>query len=303
MITAQAFALPIVRFSVETWLRLYTAIVPKAERESRRMEAHSDWHTHIDHLQSEGYRPEQIALHFLIARVRGLPDDITWSVPYLPSMLVERLENGSKALGRTTVSWRVVSAITVLSLMHLLFMQDEDIPLPLVSVVGLAIIVLDWNQERRWAQRIMHLLIYGVVAASLATITGMWVALETQSYEMPAFNEAVPQDVTLQAAVAILPIILGIAVIGATSRTRIFKGHRWLVAVAWVLAFAIPFGIAIYMDIMNVLTIWTALIIAIAMLAVLALIFLAATAALCYVGLKGSARLMRLTATGIRRLT
>lgn len=306
MIAVRAFALPIVRFSVEIWLRLYTAIVPKTERESRGMEVRSGWHAHIEYLKEEGYRPDQIALHFLIARVRGSWDDLTWSLPHFPSMLAERLENGSKALGRTKISSRVVSAIAVLSMMHLLFVQDEDIPLPLVSVVGLAFVVIYFNQERRWAQRTMQFWVYGTIF--LVAIAGMWVVLEYRLYEAPAFPDAVPQDVVLQevalqTAVAILPIILGIAVRGATSRTRIFKGHRWLVAAPWGLVFVTPLGIAMYMNLTNVIMVWTALAIAIVMLIVLALVLLAASAALCYAGLKGSASVMRLTATGIRRLT
>ena len=270
------------------------------------MEVLSNWDLHIDYLRSEGYGPEQIALHFLIARVRGFPADITWSVPHFPSMLAERLEDGSKVLGRTKISSQLVSAIAVFGMMHLLFMQEEEIPLPLISLVGLAVIVVYLNQERLWARRITQFWLYGTIF--LVAIAGIWVVHEYRLYETPAFPDTVLQgvelqEVVLQTAVGILPIILGIAVRGATSRTRIFGGHPWLVAVAWGLVLAIPLGIAVYMNLTNVIMVWTGLAIVFVTLIVLALVLLAASAALCYAGLKGSASLMRLTATGIRRLT
>ena len=84
-------ALPVAVLLTRRWIWLYTSMAPLEERMDRRAELLSDLHEHISDSRAGGVRPEVLALQILSRNLRGAPDDLRWSAPYLVTSLAETL--------------------------------------------------------------------------------------------------------------------------------------------------------------------------------------------------------------------
>ena len=300
LVVIQAFALPVARFLANIWICSYTASTPKEERDDRRAEVLSDIHEHIRDSQAQGYRPAEIAAQVMFRTAWGFKDDLAWSVPYLPSALVNRLEGGSKALRRFKTPNAAITLLAFFSMINLgyFFLEADRSWMELLgmNIVAIGVTTVMHNEQRSWARRIIH----GYLGIATAAFIGslLWVVLHYRLYEDPDFPPFM-----LQAAAAILPVALAILVSTKTCRVRVFKGLWWPVFACWGLILGISVGTAIQLGLSFVLTSWATMALIPLVLGVTAVIFIIGAAIVCYGGVKGGAGCMHLMAAGIRRLT
>ena len=299
MLTVQAFGSPMARSFARAWTWFYTTAAPENEREARRAEVLSDLHEHISDAQTEGYDPPEIAVQIFFRTVWGIKDDVAWTAQYFPSRLADRLEKGSEILSHFGTPPRLIASVATFGLMNsAFFMSDGDQTLVDWLFLNGALLtgsVLFCSQQYRWARRIVHYYLY------LATLLGvgglLWMVFQYRLYEIPTFSEVV-----LQLAVAVLPVILGMAVSSKTCRVRAFNDKWWPVLACWVLITAASLGIATYMGLAILLTVWATMVVLALGFTLLCAIFTSGSAIVCYGGLKSSAGIMRLLAAGMRRL-
>ncbi len=295
-----AFALPAVRLFVRAWTWLYTSVAPAVERGPRRAEVLSDLHEHIEDSKAEGHSPAEIAIHVLLRTFCGLKDDLTWSVPYLPHAMTERLESGSHTLSRLRTPTVVVTSLALFGMVNVLFlMSDGDKPWTALlgwNIAACVVSIVMHNQERIWARRILHW--YLALATVLLAGVLIWATLQHRLYEMPNFSHLM-----LQVPVAMLPPVLAMLVSTERCRTLLFKGCWWPVFACWGLIVAISLGTAIFMGLTTLITVWAAIAMVGLTLAIASAIFVGSAAVICHGGLKGGAGLMRLMAAAAKRMT
>ncbi len=298
-------ALPAVKTLVLVWTTMYTLAAPEHARTARREEIRSDLHEQISLMCHEGYRPSVIALDILCRMILGLRDDVTWSAPYLPSTLSERLSRGSDAVSRVRPSSFVIGLLAMLGLMNLsLYTTDRAVPLIEWAGMNAMIPVVGWvvfNQEHRWARRIVSLFLSLVVIFVVALI--LWLLLEFRLYQKPESYHLV-----LKVLLAMAPISVAIGVATRPVRGHLFKGRWWPVLVTWAMLGgtcvvageivwgnpAIVLGLTFFAALMSVLFL--------GLLGIMVVIFGLAAKVVCLAGLRGTAVCMRLAAAGIRRL-
>ena len=294
-----AFAMPIVKSLVRGWTWSYTSVAPEEERSHRRAEMLSDMHEHIQDSRAEGHRPPEIAVQLLLRMLCGVKDDLAWSAPYYPSAMAERLERGGEALNHFRTPTVVITSLAVISMLNVLvFASDGAKPWTLVlgmNVSACGMIVVMHNQQRSWARRIIH----GYLGIATASLVGLlaWVVLQHRLYETPGFYRLM-----LQAAFAMLPLILAMLVSTQLCRARFFKGRWWPVFACWGLIAAISIGTAVCLGLSTLTTVWTGMAVAVLALFIVCAVFLGCAAIVCHGGLKGGAGLLRLMATGVRLL-
>ncbi len=307
MVVIRAFALSIARSFAKLWTRLYTSTAPRDERENRRAEVLSDLHEHIEDSRAEGHRPDEIAVQVLIRIVWGMKDDVAWSMPYLPSTLEERLQRGSESIGHMRTPGFLVAALALLGFMNLgLFMSDQNETwiewvflngsIPIVTFVM-------WNRERKWARRIINCYVCVMIMAIVGLIT--WVVLHFRLYENPQFfADLVADSISdlTQFAFALVTVVLMVSVGSRSFRFRAFKGRWWPVVLSWSVIGATSFIIAVSAGLSISLMTWAAMASIAGGFIVICLIFGGASAAVCFVVIRGSAKCLGLMAVGLRRL-
>ena len=299
LLVVLAFALPMVRSLVKAWTWLYTSVAPVVVRGPRCAEVLSDLHEHIEDSRAEGHRPAEIAVQVLLRMLCGIKDDLAWSAPYLPNAMEERLERGGETLSRFRTPTVVITSLALFSMLNVSFFVSDGDKLWTqflgMNVSACGVIIVMHNQQRTWARRILH----SYLAIATAVLVGVlvWVVLHYRLYEMPGFYQLM-----LQAAVAMLPLVLAMSVGSELCRARVFKGRRWPVFGCWGLIAAISFGTAMYLGISTFTTVWAAMALAGLALVIVCAMFVSCAAVVCYGGLKGGAGCMRLMAAGIRRM-
>ena len=289
------------RSLVLVWTWIYTLAVPEHLRTARRAEIRSDLHEQTNQMCQDGCRSNVIALQILVRMILGLWDDVSWSAPYLPTTLAERLSRGSDKASRVRPSPFMVALLTVFAIMNLsLLATDRTVPwLEWVytnAMIPVAALMLK-NQQRRWVRWLSRLLVYLFIASAVTLI--LWAVFEFRLYEMPEFYQFL-----LQAILAILPLAVAMGAATETVRTRMFKGRWWPVLLTWAIiggasvAAAVTVGgnLAISLG----MTIVTALMIVMYLATIVAFGFGAQV--VCYAGIRGTSLFMRLAAAGVRQL-
>jgi hypothetical protein len=299
VVIAGAFALPISKRIVIGWVRLYTAFVPELG-EARRAEVLSDIHEQISASLAEGYRPVEIAPQILYRLVIGLPDDVAWCAPFVPSMLASKVARLSESLRSFRTPKILVPSLATVGYMNWAYLSSSS-ERTLVMWLGLngataAMIVLLSKQQHAWARRVL----YALTGAAGITMLGFmaWQAGPSKLYEMiqlPMFRGFL---------LAMSAIGLMMLVAEKSIRTRLFMGRWRYVVICWLLIIGLSLVASTVLagGVAPVLEAWVvaALFVA-AIFAFFGIIALMA-AAFWYGCLRGSAAGLRVVAAGLRRL-
>ena len=307
MTVFQAFALPIARAFAKLWTLFYTAAAQNDEREDRRAEFCSDLYEHIADSRAEGYRPHEIAFHVLSRVVQGMKDDVAWSAPYIPSALAGRFQSGSESIGHMRTPGFLVAALAVLGMMNLAFFMSDgneswiewvflNGSIPIVTFVM-------WNQERKWARRIINCITYVMTIAVVGII--LWIVFKFRLYENTHFIAEMVEDSIpdlMQFAFAVVPVVLMVVVGSRSFRLRAFNDRWWPVFVSWGAIGAISLTFAIHAGFTTSLMTWEVMALLVGGIILLFGTFVAASAAVCFALMKGSAKCLGLMADGLRRL-
>lgn len=281
------------------WVRLYTAFAPELG-EARRGEVLSDIHEQISSSFNEGYRPAEIALQILFRWVMGLPDDVVWCAPFLPSMLASKAARSSESLSSFRTPKIVIPSLATFGFMNLAFFSsDGDRTLVMwlgLNVATMAMIVLISKQQHAWARRVLYALIGTAGITALGFMA--WYVGPSKVYELielPMFR------VYLLGMTA-----LGLAMLAADKsvRTRLFKGRWRYVVTCWLLIIVVSLAasIALAGNVTPLLSVWATAALLVASLFVFCGILSLVAAAFWYGCLRGSAAGLRLVAAGLRRL-
>lgn len=293
LIIVSALALSAVTFIVKGWTRLYTIAAPEHERESRRAEADSVLHEERSAFRAEGYKPAEVAVRVLLRMALRVRSDMAWLAPYLPTALAERLAKGDDALSRVRTPTRMVSSLAVLGLMNWSFyMSDDDLTWMgwlLLNVGMLAMFVVMWNDQRRWARRVLYSLTG--LATVMATGVVVWVTFQYRLYEIPLFYQYV---------LAMLPVLLAMVVADKSIRVRFFRDRWWPVFVCWFLMAVASLGAALISNLTAFVTAWKLMAAIVLALVTATAIFTVGTFLVWYVGTRVIALGMRQAARGIR---
>ena len=295
-------ALRLVRSLVSLWILMYTMAVPEELRTSKREEMRSELHDHESDMRQEGYRPSAIALDILYRMIRGLWNDVAWSVSHLPSTLSNRLSRGSDAVSRARPSTFVIALLATFGLMNLgLYATEPATSWFMWAGVNVLIPVVVWaalNQERRWVRRIIQLWMLLAVISVVSLM--LWVVLDTRLYQKPTFYPTMLQAIL---AMALMSAAIGVA--STPVRNHLFKGRWRPVLVTWVVlgGACLAAGVIVGENLAG----FVGMLLVLAVMYVLALclvvtVFGLGAMAVCFVAVKGTAGCMRLAAVGIRRL-
>ena len=293
LIVVSALALSVVTFIVKGWIRLYTIVAPEHERESRRAEADSVLHEERSTSRAEGYKPAEVAVRVLLRMALRVRSDMAWLAPYLPTALAERLAKGDDALSRVRTPTRMVSSLAVLGLMNWSFYVSGDqlswMGWLLLNVGMLAMIVVMWNDQRRWARRVLYSLTG--LATVMATGVVVWVTFQYRLYEFPFFYQYV---------LAVLPVLPAMVVADKSFRVRFFRDRWWPVFVCWFLMAVASLGAALMSNLTAFVTAWTLMAAIIMALVTVTAIFAVGAFLVWFVGSKVIALGLRQAARGIR---
>jgi len=289
-----AFAVHTVVFIVRAWARLYTWATPEEVGRDRRSEVLSDLYDHIEDCQERELRRAKIAYELVVRMVSGLKDDVAWSIPYVPSTFVGRLDRGSEALGRVGAPARVLTSLTLLVLMNSLYLFGEEertwSEWGLFNGTLLAVITLMWNQHHRWARVLLRTWLGLAMAISLGF--SMWLMVEHRVYEAPLFRESLH---------ALLPLALAGLVSVKSFRVRFFGGRWRPVYACWALILVVSVGVALLAGAQySVVGIWVFIALAVLTLLVLVGLFVLGTDLLWKGSVRGCAAGMRMLAGCIR---
>ena len=286
-------ALPFAQWFAMAWTSLYTAAAPEDEREARRDEVRSDLYEHVADSREEGCGPVEIGFQIVARVVLGMKDDVVWVAPRSAASLAERLERGSAAFGRDGRLDFLIAALALAGVMNSGFIVSEGDRTwgewLLMNAAMLCGIALLWRQRRLRARHV--LLVLGVTALSGTSAWALWTVLHYRLYEAPGFYGTL-----LQAALAALPLLLGMAVRSETCRVRVFGGRRWPTYASWGVIAAVSVGAALLTGLTALLNIWVVMaVLALGSCALLA-VFLGGSAVVCHGALKGGVACLRLMA-------
>ena len=293
------WALPAATSLVLAWTWLYTTPLPGQVRTSRRWEIRSDLHDQMTQDREQGVSPALTAIHVLRRMVWGAWDDVNWSLPHIPSTLVGHLIRGSDAIGLTQPPPWAISSLAVLGLMNwVLTMSDRQPPwfewlLVNAGVVGIALLLR--AQRHAWARRLFLSLGASTVVLTVALVT--LTARDSRLLQLP-----VDYGLVLETVLLIPLIVLGLVVAARICVTRAFEANRW-----WPALLCLPIigaalwgsGVALDGSPESFLEVSVATAVLCVGWALLAAAFAYGSRVVCHVGLRGTARCMRLLATGI----
>ena len=218
---------------------------------------------------------------------------MAWLAPYLPTTLARGLVRGSDTLSRVRTPTRIISSLAVLGLMNWAFhMSDDDLTWLgwlLLNVGMFAMIVVMWNDQRRWARRVL----YSITGLATVMATGVvvWVTFQYRLYEIPLFYQYV---------LAMLPVLLAMVVADKSFRVRFFRDRWWPVFVCWFLMAVASLGAALISNLTAFVTAWTLMAAIVMALATVTAIFAVGAFLVWFGGSKVIAFGLRQAARGIR---
>ena len=159
----------------------------------------------------------------------------------------------------------------------------------LLNVGMLAMFLVMWNDQRRWARRVLYSLTG--LATVMATGVVVWVTFQYRLYEIPLFYQYV---------LAMLPVLLAMVVADKSFRVRFFR-DRWLpVFACWGLLAVASLGTALIANLTAIVTAWKLMAAIVLALVTATAIFAVGTFLVWYVGTRVIALGMRQAARGIR---
>ena len=246
-----ATGLPTTIHIVRLWVRIYTVLAPKDDRDSRRDEILSDLHDHREELQQKGHRPVEAAVLILLRMIAGAMDDVAWAWPHLSTILLGRLNIGKTSARRIVTRKVLVMSVACLGFANsLFFAADIDHTLLEWSAHNFGAVlasVLICHQEHPTARRVLN----GLIAAAIVsgTVLMAWLVIEHRLYDEALFR---------QLMLSALPIFVMVIVATKGVRVRAFGGRWWPTVVAWVVIGGISITTADHFagSLTTLLTVW-----------------------------------------------
>ena len=233
------------------WVRIYTVLAPRDDRDSRRAEILSDLHDHREQLLQEGHRPVEAAVLIFLRMITGAMDDVAWAWPHLGTNLVGKLNSGKISAQRIVTRKVLVLSAACLGFANCLFFAaDIDHTLLEWSVHNLGAVlasVLICHQEHPTARRVLN----GLMGAAIVSGTALmaWLVVEYRLYDEPLFR---------QMMLSAMPIFVMVVVGTKGFRVRAFGGRWWPAVVAWVVIGGISIATADHFagSLTTLLTVW-----------------------------------------------
>lgn len=298
-VVAGTFALPVSKHIVMGWVRLYTAFVPEIG-EARRAEVFSHIHEQISSSLAEGYRPKEIALQILLCYVMGLPDDVVWCAPFVPSMLASKAARLSESLSGFRTPKLVIPSLAAFGVMNwAFFSSDSGRTLATwlgLNVATMAMVILFSKEHNAWVRRVLYTLI-GAGGITALGFMAWWVGPSKlfELIQLPMFRGFL---------LAMTGIGLAMLAADKSIRTRLFKGRWRYVIACWLLIIVVSLAasVALAGNVTPLLSAWATAAILIASLFVFCGIITLMATAVWYGSLRGSAAGLRVVAAGLRRI-
>ena len=236
MFLFQAVALPVAKFCVLAWTRVYTMVAPKSERECRRAEILSDLHEQISSSRSEGVGPAGIAVCILLRMLWGVKDDVAWFTPFLPSLIATKLEAGGAKLSRARIPSLVVIIFATLIfhngrllISHGIQSQGDWILANISFVITVALISLVYlSPLRRRVESVMRPVLMVPIIFLIAV-------------DVFDLNRIMDLDKTL---LSMVPAMLALGLNEKVFRVHVFRNRLWPLPASWGIILTISLGIA-----------------------------------------------------------
>ena len=296
----EAYALGLVCSLVKAWTWLSSQTFPPDERREMREHVASSLYEEVADAKEDGYAPHIIAVRMLISNLVGIPGDVRSAMFNIFAFLPDRLERGSLAIRRFKTPGLVIASLAMFLMINFLGLVAEGEnakDLLLMNCALPLVIVLHWQQHRRWARRVLIGLT--VLAVILVVLFVVVFTVQYRLYEHPLFPQLLRDF-----GIAILPALSAAVLTFDAVRKRIFGGNLRAVGLAWGIAFAITTGLAYKVSHIatEIFVMWGLLAVAFLMLVAMAWCFGLFTEILCSGTLRTTAFAMRVLAAGIRRL-
>jgi hypothetical protein len=221
----KAYALPIVKYIVTSWTKVYS-IFAQEKGDEHRLAVMSDMHEEITELQVAGDTSDVIAFKIFLRWIIGIADDIKWSAPLLSDRISNILLKWSDKLKHFKLSKNIITSIATLSIFNFAFLfstnDDKIFEWVYMNLVGITISILMSNTHRPIARRIIYSLMF-LCAISAA---GFLIYFISQN------NISVPPTlwITLLAAISIVPLI---SFLDKSFRNGIFRQHWKIFISIW----------------------------------------------------------------------
>ena len=278
-----AHALPAVKGIIRSWVWLYSAPAPEEEREGRRAEVESHIFEFIHSGREVSDASGDIAVGLFERWMKGLPSDIAWCAPFIPALLVDKIDSWSNNLRHYRVPNAMIAGVATLGLMNFLSNSSQHQTLGTWFIAnGMVIVVtmLIWKIKHPLVRRIF----YSWMGIGAAVMIGfiVWLTVDYHLYMLPMF-----QVYTLGFA-AVVPFM---QVFDKPWRTGLPGGRRLLFVMCWglMVVTSLAGSQIILGNIMPLLSLWALMIIFMCSLVVLMSIITAVTTAALYTGVRGSA--------------
>ena len=293
--------LPVATSLVSAWAWLYTVALPEQVRTARREEIRSDLHDQMAQDREAGVSPARTAIHILRRMALGAWDDVSWSLPHIPSALAGHLVRGSHVIGHARPSPWAIASLAVLGLMNwVLAMSDRTTP----GLNGSSSMPGCGNHpapaEGATFLGKASLPVMGRLHRHPDRRCGYLGSPDSRLLQLPLDYEL------LLEAILLMPLmVLGLLVATRISSAHVSEGNWW-----WPVLPCLPViglalwssGIAVDGSPENFLEVSVATAVLSAGWIVLAAIFAYGSGVVCHAGLRGTAGCMRLLAGGIGRI-
>jgi len=292
-----AHALPAIKSIVRGWVWLYSAFAPEEERNGRRAEVDSHIFEFIDARRKVGDSAGDIAVGLFERWLKGLLSDIAWCAPFIPAFVVDKINVWSENLRHFRIPSAMIAGVAVLVPMNISLFTSQNNPVLwtglLANGMALAMILLLWNIKKPMVKRILNAWMGIGMSAGVGVI--IWMTFRFHFYDDMYFK------ILVLAMMAILPTIV---VVDKSWRNRLFKGKWWLIVICWaaIIAGTITASWYVAHDVKPLLEMWLTIVIFAASLLIILGVLGFTAFGLCWLGIRGSARGLRLVASGIRRL-
>ena len=295
-------ALPAATSLVSAWTWLYTLALPERVRTARREEIGSDLHEQMAQDREAGVCPARTAIHILRRMALGAWDDVSWSLPHVPSALAGHLVRGSHVIGHARPAPWAIASLAVLGLMNwVLVMSDRHHPWfewLLVNAGVLAITLILQRERHSWVRRLF--LLWGASTVILTVGVTILAAENSRLLQFP-----VDYELLLEAILLMPLMILGLLVAARISSAHV-SGRSWW----WPVLPCLPViglalwgsGIAVDGSPESFLEVSVATAVLSVGWAALAATSAYGSRVVCHAGLRGTAGCMRLFAGGIGRI-
>lgn len=295
----RAFALPVVRNGAWAWTKLYTSVAPADERDDRRRQILS--HLADEETDSElaGYVPAETAVQILFETLRGVPDDLAWSRPFVVPTVAGKLTEWSDASGGMRAPEWLVKSVAMLGFVNILYWGSGEYgawsDVMFVNVAALVVLAIVPQLDRPLVHRAMHA--FTIVVVAVAIVASLWVWFAFRLYDEPVLVRSLSQ-----CALVFVPPVLILSAHGWMRRIEVFKDPTWPTGAVGAVIIAVSLILSGHVGLNAgfLLAVWAALAAGLLFMASVLGGCLLAAAAVCHAGTKAYAAGLKVVAAGFR---